>query len=97
MRLHSKLISGFASFFCVMTVLAPASIYSACKVWIPKGPKRSNIAALVVNHQNPATLYAGTNGGVFKSADSGAHWRRISDIMGQNVRTLVSIYIGFNY
>ena len=34
------------------------------------------IAALAIDPTTPSTLYAGTNGGVFKSTDAGATWTR---------------------
>ncbi len=51
---------------------SPASTVSAgVGVWTTGGPYGGNITALAVDPANPATLYAGTNGGVFKSADGG--------------------------
>jgi photosystem II stability/assembly factor-like uncharacterized protein len=44
--------------------------------WTPVGPEGGNIAALAIDPQNPAVLYAGTaeGSGLFKSTDGGAHW-----------------------
>ena len=42
------------------------------------------VAALVIDRQNPATLYAGTVGyGVFKSTDGGRRWRAVNAGMAQ--------------
>jgi photosystem II stability/assembly factor-like uncharacterized protein len=43
-------------------------------VWTSGGPYGGEVMALAINPANPATLYAGTNGGVFKSNDSGGTW-----------------------
>jgi photosystem II stability/assembly factor-like uncharacterized protein len=38
------------------------------------GPLVSQVTAVAIDPQTPATLYAGTQGGVFKSADGGSSW-----------------------
>ena len=44
--------------------------------WAPASTGLTNpiVQALVIDSAMPATLYAGTNGGVFKSTDGGANW-----------------------
>ena len=42
--------------------------------WTSLGPAGGIISALAIDPQTPATLYAGTDSGVFKSDDSGGTW-----------------------
>jgi hypothetical protein len=42
--------------------------------WTSLGPYGGGAHALVVDPQNPATLYAVTSGGIFKSTDAGTNW-----------------------
>jgi photosystem II stability/assembly factor-like uncharacterized protein len=42
--------------------------------WAGLGPGGGLVRALAPDPQNPGTLYAGKDGGVFKSTDGGAHW-----------------------
>src|SRR5262245_8455140 len=43
--------------------------------WLPRGPLGGNVYCLVADPSRPATLYAGTDQGVYKSEDGGASWR----------------------
>src|SRR5450830_930703 len=43
-------------------------------VWTSGGPYGGYVTALAINPSTPATLYAGTASGVFKSTDSGGTW-----------------------
>ncbi len=42
------------------------------------GPPGGTVLALAIDPANPATLYAGTNGGVYKSADGGSSWTTVN-------------------
>ena len=42
--------------------------------WISIGPEGRFVYALAINPQTPETLYAGTDGGVFKSTNGGTSW-----------------------
>ena len=44
------------------------------KQWTSNGPYGGSISALAIDPANPATLYAGTSGWVFKSTDGGGNW-----------------------
>src|SRR5436309_6931479 len=59
-------------------------------VWTSHGPEGGNIAALAIDPQTPATLYAGTVGkGVFKSTNGGGSWSAINTGLTDTfVRTL---------
>ncbi len=39
------------------------------------GPTGGKVNVLCVNHQNPSILYAGTDGGVYRSEDGGESWQ----------------------
>ena len=47
-------------------------------------PDHSTILSLAVDPSTPATLYAGTYGGTFKSTDGGAHWSGINNGLVSN-------------
>jgi photosystem II stability/assembly factor-like uncharacterized protein len=47
-------------------------------VWIPIGPYGGIISTLALDPSNTSTLYAGTNGGIFKTNDGAAHWMSMS-------------------
>jgi photosystem II stability/assembly factor-like uncharacterized protein len=59
--------------------------------WTSLGPDGGSISAVVIDPQNPRSVYAATQGnGVFKSADEGASWSSASDgLPGPFVITLV--------
>jgi len=59
--------------------------------WTSLGPDGGSISAVVIDPQNPRTVYAATqDNGVFKSADGGASWSSASDgLPGPFVITLV--------
>jgi photosystem II stability/assembly factor-like uncharacterized protein len=55
-----------------------------------QGPTGGKINALLVNSQNPSTIYAATDGGVYTSQDGAATWQRTSEGLpaSQEIRTL---------
>ena len=42
--------------------------------WVSLGPADTQVAAIAIDPTTPTTLYAGTDGGVFKSTDRGGSW-----------------------
>jgi len=46
--------------------------------WTAIGPNGGPVTALAINPVTPSTLYAGTDGGVFKSTDGGTSWRAVN-------------------
>ena len=56
-------------------VLISAPTYGGPHVWTTGGPYGGYVNALVIDTTNPATLYAGTGNGVFKSTDGGLSWK----------------------
>jgi photosystem II stability/assembly factor-like uncharacterized protein len=47
--------------------------------WIPVGPPGGDVRALAADPRDPRRIYLGTSDGLlYRSEDSGAHWRRLS-------------------
>ena len=46
--------------------------------WTPIGPEGGTAYTLAIDPHDHSVVYAGTNGGVFKSIDSGAHWSPVN-------------------
>ena len=58
-------------------------------VWTSIGPEGGNVSALAIDPATPATLYAGTSGGVFKSTDGGANWSAVNTgLTATNIQAL---------
>ena len=49
------------------------------ELWTRKGPEGGKVQALAIDPANPAILYAGTAGGLFKSIDGGNNWTPINN------------------
>ena len=59
-----------------LAVLAVARIAAGqTETWISRGPLGGSVYCLVADPSRPATLYAGTDQGVYKSDDGGASWK----------------------
>jgi photosystem II stability/assembly factor-like uncharacterized protein len=58
--------------------------------WTPLGPEGGVITALAADPGPPVTLYAGADGGIWKSSDGGDHWRRLA---GQGLDPLALLTI----
>ena len=65
------------STFILLFTLA-ASLEAGVNHWTPIGPFGGEINALAADPRQPSVLYAAARGGVFKSVDRGANWRRTS-------------------
>jgi photosystem II stability/assembly factor-like uncharacterized protein len=65
----------------VLMILIAESTAGLAEVnhWSVYGPVGGSISTLAIDPQNRNILYAGTAGGVFKSIDGGANWRRGSN------------------
>jgi photosystem II stability/assembly factor-like uncharacterized protein len=57
---------------------AAAPAFAGVNVWTDLGPNGGEVNALAADPANPQVLYAGTRGGVFKSANGGATWQPAS-------------------
>ena len=65
--------------FSLLLTVSTLPARSAVDSWTSAGPEGGDISVLVVDPVTPSTIYAGTNGGVFKSVDGGANWTQSSD------------------
>jgi photosystem II stability/assembly factor-like uncharacterized protein len=91
----------------IATVPTSGAALARSHQWTSLGPDGGSISAVVIDSQNPRTVYAATQGnGVFKSADGGASWSSASDglpgpfvinlVMNpQNTNTLYALMNGF--
>ena len=72
---------------------------AAEKHWVSLGPQGGTVQALAVDPASPSTIYAGCNGGVFKSTDGGTTWAP-HGVGGANVFALAlvspNLYAGTN-
>ena len=60
-------------------ITSQAGLVSAgTNVWTSNGPEGGTIIALAIDPVTPATLYAGTSGGVFKSTNGGGNWSAVN-------------------
>lgn len=62
----------------VLLICLAASLEAGVNHWTPIGPFGGQMQTVVADPQKGGVVYAGTWGGVFKSTDSGATWRRTS-------------------
>ena len=72
-------------FFAVITLVAlVAALLAAAPApavsdrWSTHGPEGAWVSELVIDPQHPATVYASTESGIFKTTDGGGRWRRLS-------------------
>jgi photosystem II stability/assembly factor-like uncharacterized protein len=97
----SRLLAG--RILAVTTALATLSesrlAQAAEKHWVSLGPEGGTVQALAVDPASPSTIYAGCNGGVFKSTDAGSSWTP-QGVAGANVFALAlvssNLYAGTN-
>lgn len=68
--------SGSGKMAVPLAFLAVALSGSALEVnvWTSIGPQGGRVSTLAADPRNPATLYAATGAGIFKTTDGGAHW-----------------------
>jgi photosystem II stability/assembly factor-like uncharacterized protein len=74
-----------------LTRLWRPSASGATATWTQmQGPTGGKINALLVNSQNPSTIYAATDGGVYTSQDGAVTWQRTSEGLpaGQGISAL---------
>lgn len=62
----------------VLALFLAAPVLAGLNFWSPIGPDGGEILSLAADPQRSEVLYAGTAGGVYKSVDGGATWRRAS-------------------
>ncbi len=62
----------------VLAVLLAGPAAAGLDEWSSNGPFGGTVNTLVIDPQNPSTLYAGTDAGVFKSTDAGGQWTAVN-------------------
>ncbi|MBI4663229.1 MAG: IPT/TIG domain-containing protein [Verrucomicrobia bacterium] len=65
-------VLGLAILLCLVIPLGSAQ--AAVNEWESVGPPGGTVLALSIDPQDPRIVYAGTDGGVFKTIDAGATW-----------------------
>src|SRR6266849_7519246 len=77
-------------FLMALVGLLPVGrVQAGLNEWTSGGPEGGSIRVLVVDPQTPTTLYAGTPGGVFKSANGGESWNPVNTgLSSSSVRAL---------
>jgi photosystem II stability/assembly factor-like uncharacterized protein len=58
----------------LLAILAAGTLSAGVNEWTNVGPERGGAQSMVIDPQNPSTVYAATSVGVFKSQDGGASW-----------------------
>src|SRR5689334_3404222 len=63
-----------SALFVLPFALAASLPVRAAERWVPIGPEGGTIRALAADPRSPATLYAGTGAGVYKTKNGGVTW-----------------------
>jgi photosystem II stability/assembly factor-like uncharacterized protein len=69
-----RCLQGVLVVALLMGLAALVPMRSDAVVWSPLGPFGGTIHAVAIDLNNPATVYAGTRTGVWKTTDGGATW-----------------------
>ena len=77
-----------AVFPVFLLLLWPGALSAGVNVWTANGPPGRSVHAVAVDPSDPLTVYAGTEGGVFRSRDGGKTWRQ-AGLVGEIVRVLM--------
>jgi photosystem II stability/assembly factor-like uncharacterized protein len=100
-KLRKVLLIGLLT----LLIASQASTVSAgTNVWTSIGLEGKKIYSLAIDQTSPSTLYAGTDGGVFKSTDGGATWSAVNVGLTSTVINMLAIdpaspstlYVGTN-
>ncbi|HZF12739.1 MAG TPA: hypothetical protein VFE33_28455 [Thermoanaerobaculia bacterium] len=71
--------------FLLLVAAGAPPLQAGVNFWTPIGPNGGPVYTLAIDPVTPTTLYAGTNGGVFKSVDGGASWTLASRGLGNHL------------
>lgn len=69
----------------LLLICLAASLEAGVNHWTPIGPFGGQMLSVAADPQRAGVVYAGTWGGIFKSTDGGATWRRTARGLGQAV------------
>ena len=61
----------------LVSFLGSSTLWAGVNVWTSLGPEGGSIQALAIDPQESRTVYAVTGGGIYKSTDGAANWRRV--------------------
>ena len=82
------LLTIFSMLPMLLTLFVPDFCYARLE-WKSIGPEGGNIRVLAIDPSNSNIIYAGTNGGVFKSTNGGGTWNAVnSGLTNTSVSTL---------
>ena len=73
-----RLISAVAFLVLLSLTRTIAVLHGQEEGWVSIGPESGTVYALAIDPHDHSVVYAATNGGVFKSVDSGAHWSPVN-------------------
>jgi len=73
-----RISEGIRVAFIFLLALSPIPASAGNNAWTSNGPYGGIIEALAVDPSSPQTLYAGTDKGVYKSANGGESWTKIN-------------------
>ncbi len=72
------------SIVLVFAVISAATSLANEVVWKNISRENWNLNTILVNHDNPEIIYAGSNNAVIKTENAGETWRNILTVKGQN-------------
>lgn len=78
MRCHSSAKWAFVrGLLGIAAIAVSAPLLAASGSWSSNGPFGGSVRKVIAWEYSPGTLWAGGNGGVFRSTSSGASWQRV--------------------
>src|SRR5262249_14547193 len=70
-----------ACFVLSIVLIAPGAVRAGVNVWTSHGPDGGGVRALVIDPQDPGTVYALTPGSaIFRSTDGGTSWSGLNPV-----------------
>jgi photosystem II stability/assembly factor-like uncharacterized protein len=96
MRRNNTMLTTIVTLSVLFTV---SPVHAGINQWTSSGPVGRAVSTLLLDPKNSAILYAGTDGGVFKSVDNGATWRGSSltnsvSVLAVNPQMTTTVYAG---
>jgi photosystem II stability/assembly factor-like uncharacterized protein len=76
--MKASLISAVAFLMLVSWTRNMVVLHGQEEGWASIGPESGTVYALAIDPHDHSVVYAATNGGVFKTIDSGAHWSPVN-------------------
>jgi photosystem II stability/assembly factor-like uncharacterized protein len=62
--------------------VAQFAVYAGIDTWTSRGPDGGSVQAVAIDAANPAIIYTGTSGGVFRSTDGATSWSAANSGLG---------------